>query len=197
MPPSVTRVPDWYCPSNAPRIEQGGYWVPPLAAGLAARGDTMSLVVLKHRTLEPAYIRELPRSHGLDLVDATFAEAVNSLCEFKLHLCCAVEPWLEVPHYDPITPATPWLWVRYPHAVTCHGLTKNTRSVTECDSSLYFALALATQMQKDFNLLEDFDREFRQLRMLDAAMENMRQLLMTRLPEDMQRVAGICHDLSF
>lgn len=157
----------------------------------------MSVVVLKHRSFEPAYIRELPYSNGLDLVDAALAEAVKSIADFNLLLCCAVEPWLEVPNYDPIDPVTPWLWVRYPHAQNCDGAEENDYLVAACNKPYYFALALATQMQRDFNLLEAFDREFRQLRRLDAAMERMRHLLMTRLPDDMQRVARIHHDLSF
>lgn len=201
MNKSRALVPDWYGPCEAPRVENGGFWVPPLAAGLDTRNDTTSIVVLHHRSFEPAYIREIPRSNSMQQVDACFAEAARTVANFNLLLCCAVDPavdpLLAPKKIDAGGSTDPWLWVRYPHSVKYDVYKKNSYLASAWDKPHCFALALATQLQEDLNLLQDFDHEFRHLMTLSHAMQRLKQILMTRLPEDMQRVARLHHDLSF
>jgi hypothetical protein len=57
---AAIQVPEWYDPSTAATFDPNGYWVPPLAAGVYTTGDKISVIVLRHRTFEPVFIRELP-----------------------------------------------------------------------------------------------------------------------------------------
>lgn len=194
MDETALHLPEWYDPSSAATIETGGYWVPPLAAGLDERGDTISLVVLHHRSFEPAYIRELPRDTGIEQVHGCFVEAARTVAEFNLLLCCAVE---ESTRTDTLCSTGPWLWVRYPQFVSLGGYDKNKYLNRAWDKNYYFALALATQLQEDLNTFQEFDHEFRHLLTLTGAMRRLKQILLSRLPEDMRRIACLHHDLSF
>jgi hypothetical protein len=199
MRKTSTLLPDGYGPLAAPEVGGGGYWTPPLAAGLGTWGDTTYLVVLHHRSFEPAYIREIPRSGVIEQVDAYLAEAAQAQANFNLLLCCAVEPhhYRDLAKFDGPCYTSPWLWVRYPHSVTSDAYNKNDYLANAWDKPHYYALGMATKLQEDLNLLQEFDREFRHLMTLNEAMQRLKQILMTRLPEDMARVVRIHHDLSF
>jgi len=200
MNENTTEVPEWYDPAEAPTVDPGGYWVPPLVAGLGKRGNTISLVVLHHKSFEPAYIRHFPRDNRLgEQIHGALAEAAKALGDFNLLLCCAIEPgWLEMPQTDtPFRSLGPWLWVRYPHFSTSGAFNKNKYLDEAREKDHYAALALATQFQEDCNTLQEFDREFRHLQALTGAMVHLKQILLTRLPDDMRHIARLHHDLSF
>lgn len=192
-------LPDGYGPLAAPEVGCGGYWTSPLAAGIETRGDMTYLVVLHHRSFEPAFIREIPRSDVAEQVDVYLAEAVQALANFDRLLSCAVDPYLypKLAKFDGPCYTSPWLWVRYPHSATSDAYGKNEYLTKAWDKPYYHALALATKLQEDLNLLQDFDREFRHLITLGEAMQRLQRILMTKLPEDMARVVRIHHDLSF
>lgn len=198
MDETAIQLPDWYDPSTAATVDPGGYWVPPLAAAIDERGDTISIVVLHHRSFEPAYIRELPRDNGMEQVHGCLAEAARTVAGFNLLLCCAIDPLLYTStSADTLRSTGPWLWVRYPYPAMSGAYDKNEYLDKAWDKNYYFALALATQLQEDLNTLQEFDHEFRHLLTLTGAMRRLKQILLTRLPEDMRHIARLHHDLSF
>ena len=198
MNETVMHLPEWYDPSTAATVDPGGYWVPPLAAGLDVTDDTISVVVLRHTSFEPAYIRELPLANGLEQVHGCFAEAARTLADFNLLLCCAIGPALhERSRADTLRSSGPWLWVRYPCSVPSRSYNKSEYLYRAWEEHHYTALALATQLQEDLNTLQQFDHEFRHLQTLTGALHRLKQILLTRLPEDIKPIARLHHDLSF
>jgi hypothetical protein len=189
-------VPYWYGASEAYEISTSP-WVPPLAAGLAVRAETFSLVVLRHQALEPVYIQQIPLADGMTAVNAGIAAAVDRLSNFSLNLCCAIEPWSEVQKMRKAHPESPWFWVEYPHAVT-YDVYDKTQYLSEAwDKPHYYALALATQLQQNFTLLQDFDREARRLLDIGDSVQALPRIALSRIPQDMHRLARFRHDLSF
>lgn len=197
MDESAVHIPEWYDPSSAATVDTGGYWIPPLAAALDERGDTTSIVVLEHKSFVPALIREFPLDVDRDQVHRCLAEAARTVGNFNLLLCCAVNEDYGAGATTALHATGPWLWVRYPHGTFNQTYAKNEHLAKAYNKSHYVALALATQLQEDFNTLQDFDCEFRHLQTLNEAMRRLKQILLTKFPEDMRRIARLHHDLSF
>ena len=190
------QIPTWYDPTTAASFESSGYWVPPLAAGIHDRGDTLSIVVLHHRSFKPAYIRELPRNHTPEQLHNCLAEAAKTVADFNLLLCCAINSTLSESTLAAIGSPGPWLSVRYPVA-PLEAINENKYLSTASDKHYYVALALATRLHDDLTTIGRFDHECRHVHTLTQAMRRMKELLLTRLPPDMRRIARLHHDLSF
>jgi len=186
-------VPHWY---GALEVSPGR-WFPPLAAGMTVRSKKISIVVLRHKSFEPAYVQEIPLEDGMKAVNASFADAVGRLSDFNLRLCCATEPHHQFELEEKNRANSPWFWVRYPHRVTCDVYDKTSYLAEAWDKHHYFALALATQLQEDFNMLQDFDCEVRRLLTIGDSIQAMTKIVTARLPKDMDQVINVRHDLSF